>query len=117
MTLGTHFKMFRNHWCGMGHRCTVWLFMIVIAVVVISPGWLSYWSSPWKPDFASIEKGMELGQVQQIMGHPSQVERVESPPYADTPVSRWIYHSPFRMISYTISFDRHQRVCANSQMQ
>jgi hypothetical protein len=115
MKLGRQFKAFRNHWAGAGHRCTLWFFLVVVGLVLASPAWLSYWSSPWKPAFASVQRGMEVDQVERLMGPPTEVERVQSPPYSvDIPVSRWTYRSPLRMISYDVCFDRHMRVCANS---
>ena len=118
MTLASQFKAFRNHWCAAGHRGTVWFFLIAVGLVLASPGWLTYWQSPWKPAFATIDKGMSVREVQRLMGPPTQRERVESPPYATgAPVVRWVYRSPLRMISYTISFDRRQQVCANSTVR
>jgi hypothetical protein len=115
MTLGSHFKAFRNHWCGAGHRCTVWFLLVASALVLASPAWLSYWRSPWKPAFATIDEGMSMQQVERVMGPPSNAERVQAAPYAkQAPVVRWTYRSPLRMISYSVCFDRQQRVCANS---
>ena len=115
MTLGSHFKAFRNHWCGAGHRCATWSFLILIMLVLVSPAWLDYWQSPWNPAFASIDEGMSMHQVQRLMGPPSDCQRVQAPPYGTgAPVVRWTYRSPLRMVSYTVCFDRHQQVCANS---
>jgi len=118
MTLGSQFKAFRNHWCATGHRCTVWFFLILIGLVLASPAWLDYWQSPWKPAFATINEGMSVRQVERLMGPPSTYERVQAPPYASgAPVARWTYRSPLRMVSYTVCFDRHQQVCANSTVR
>jgi hypothetical protein len=115
MTLGTPFKIFRSHWAAAGHRCTIWFFLVVVGLVLASPGWLSYWRAPWKPAFAGVAPGMSMQQVHQVMGEPTDRQRVEAAPYgANTPVVRWTYRSPFRMVSYTVCFDRYQQVCANS---
>ena len=115
MRLASQFKAFHSRWCAAGHRCTVWFFLVAVAAVLASPGWLDYWQSPWKAAFGSIEQGMSMRQVEHVMGPPTARERVQAAPYdTGTPVVRWTYRSPLRLISYTISFDRHQQVCANS---
>ena len=118
MRLASQFREFRNRWCAAGHRCTVWFFLVAVALVLASPAWLTYWTSPWKPAFASVEEGMTMSQVERVMGPPTARERVHAPPYdSGTPAVRWTYRSPLRMISYSVCFDRHEEVCANSTVR